>query len=168
MNDWRPIWRRPRRQSIGCNLFRLLFNEWLRLWFHSVFDYVNMSSILSDWYLVAYAGFYACICLFLARAGIHPRRLWRIVICRGWGTGTLSSSDRSIGFQVGLHLWSFHFVTRNLRCNISWLLLDPCWASRDHLCPQRGFTSSTIWRLHWGSSSFDCLVLIVSRFSLLG
>ena len=104
VNDWRPIWRRPWRQNFGCNLFLLLFNEWLRLWFHSVIDYVNMSSILSNWYLVTYAGFYACICLFLACAGVHPRRSWRIVICRGWGTGTLSSSDRSIGFQVGFYL----------------------------------------------------------------
>ena len=57
------------------------------------------------------------------------------------------------------------FVIRSLRHSIVCLLLDPCWASRDRLCPQRGFTSSTNWRLHWGTSGLPCLVY--DCFSLL-
>ena len=145
-------------RTFGCNLFRLTYNRWLWLWFHSFFHHDNASNILSDWYLVTYAGSYACICFFFfVQVFIYGDR-GRIVICQGGRT-------EDISFQIErwnsgrFSILNLSFVIRSLRHSIDRLLLDPCWASRDRLCPQRGFTSSTNWRLRWGSSSLFLFVL---------
>ena len=96
VNSWKPVRRRLRRQNLVVIFLRLLFNRWLWLWFHSVFHHVNLSNVLSNWCLVTYAGFYACICSFLPCAGVHLRRSWKDCDLPGLNDGDTSSSDLAL------------------------------------------------------------------------
>ena len=54
----------------------LIINEWLLVMVPLLLLFMMMSYVLSDWNIVESTGFYACVCLFLACAGVPSRRSW--------------------------------------------------------------------------------------------
>ena len=149
---WSPSQRRIWRQNYGSILLCLSIIDDYH-YGSTLIVFVMMIELYPFWliYSCIYWILHLCLCRSLhVQVSVHGDRGDRDQPEQRNGSID-SSTSTSVGIQVGPHHWSL-IAIRNLRVSVVWLLLDPIWASRDRLCPQRGFTSTTIWRLHWGSS----------------
>ena len=88
--------------ELGCNFysFIILIDDY-DYGSTPFFHYVNASNVFSDRCLVTYAGSYACIYSFLLCAGVHSRRSRKDCDLPGLKDGDISSSECSVGIQVG-------------------------------------------------------------------
>ena len=74
--------RRIQRQGYGCILLWLINDKWLLVMVPLLLFIMMMSYVFSDWHIVAYTGFYACVCYVSCVRKCPVTDIVRIVICR--------------------------------------------------------------------------------------
>ena len=85
------------RQSYGCILLWLINDKRLLVMAPLLLLFMMMSYVLFDWNIVAYTGFYACVCFV--------SRMCRCLITDSWGLCSVKAKERERYFLYKRQHW---------------------------------------------------------------